>query len=175
MMKTYYESKEKTLFYGLIIIIPLIILVINFTITQPNDPVYVSMLIKFLIGFVVLFAILILTHPAIHLEIYPDHFIYRKGKYTFSSKWSDVHVIAFQQVKRFNPTAFFIDSAHGTTGLIETRILRSKDAPNEKVHLLDLVNELEAVSGKKIKWGDKSVKKYSNVNFTDLLKSQGIK
>lgn len=172
--KVYYESKKRALAYGLIVFIPLILMILSEFYYESSNSVYIATLIKLVVIFGVIFYIFIIHYPTSYLEINNEGFIYKKGKLDIQSKWSEVNTIAFQNVPEpISPiSAFVISSVQGKTKLIETKVLKLKDNENKKIILLDFVSELQAMSGKEIKWGEVSTGVYSNIGFLNLLLSE---
>ncbi len=177
-IKTYFESKMRALLHSLIIFVPLVLIVFNELFFSKNDSLYVFNLVLGLIVFAIIFIIIIYFIPTGKLEIYDDSFTYKRGTFVITSNWSEVNAIVFQNSRgKYNagkiPSALFFDTTHGMTKLIDTTILKSQES-GLYVDLESFINEIEGISGKKIKWGEISTKKYSDVNFTDFLKGSGI-
>lgn len=177
-LKTYVETKSRALLYGSIIFVPMIIIALHDAVSVRNDPLYASNFIWRVIVFLIIFGLIVYFLPSAKLKVYKDRFSYTRGKLSLESSWSEVHTIAFQIHRGRHggaviPTAFLIETAHGVTKLIDTKILKSKES-NQYVDLPNFVRELESISNKEITWGETSTKRYRKVSFVNYLKGQGL-
>ncbi len=170
--KIFFESKIKAALYGSIVFIPLLAIIVSETVFNPAEPLYAKSLAMFALPFLVLFVIFFIAYPPSTLELYDDRFVYRKGRRVFGASWPDVTLIAFQSSRRGIPRSFVIRTNDKSTKLISTNLLRLKNSSDHGLNLVDFVTDLESISGKKVKWGDTSVDRFSEVGFLELLKGE---
>ncbi len=177
--KIFFESKKKAVLKGSIVGIVLVLGVLNTIFQQGIDQIYVQTLTILLGIFLLCFILFIKLHPTAILEIYDDHFVYIKGHKRILAHWSEVNLIAFQinLVRAIGvigvplPSAFIIRTKDESTHLIETSILKLQGDKRYRLELVSFVEYLEQLSGQKVKFGDISMNKFSEVNFLDKLKN----
>lgn len=176
--KFYYESKKRTLFLSSFLLIPYLGVSLYYTYLHALDLIYAVSFLKGLIAVFILFFLFLYFYPAATLQIFQDHFVYKKGKYDLSAKWSEVKAISFQlsaaSTPSVLPSALLIFTEKGTTKLIETKTLRRKDARNSKINLIEFVRELGALSGKKVLLRGMITGQFSKASFEDYAKGLGL-
>ncbi len=177
--KIFFESKKKAVLKGSVVGIVLVLGVLNTIFQQGIDQIYVQTLTILLGIFLLCFILFIKLYPTAILEIYNDHFVYIKGHKRILAHWSEVNLIAFQinlvRVRGVGgvplPSAFIIRTKDESTHLIETSILKLQGDKRYRLELVSFVEYLEQLSGQKVKFGDISINKFSEVNFLDMLKN----
>ncbi len=98
--------------------------------------------------------------------------VYKKGKKFINANWNEVTLIAFQNPSNRKNTFndFVIKAGDKQTDLISINILKLQNNKDFKFNIIEFVEYLEEVSDKKVKFGDISFNKYSDINLLDYLK-----
>jgi hypothetical protein len=159
--KTYFESKVKALVMPTLVVILLLGYGFYKEIGKPESILTPYFFAEIIIVLIII-ACFLYFYPTATLEIYQDHFVYKKGKKILSAKWPEVDRITFQIARGRRggggtPHAFFIVTSSDRTKLIDTSIMKLKDG---KFNSKEFVNELKTLSGKELTIGD-----YSTNNF----------
>ena len=150
--KTYYESKKYALLLGFVFMIGLVIQVV---VELGNFPGQFSFLLFYHIVLVAVIGLLFWIYPIAKLTIYADHFEFQKGKFSLVAHWSEVKYISLS-IK--DKATLFIETEHGTTKLIDTRILKIKDGEiSRPVSREEIIKTLQSLSGKEVVFGDISL------------------
>jgi hypothetical protein len=158
--KIYYESKIKTGFRVLLVLLLMFAIPFYKEIGSPQS-IYLTQFPIYLLVFIVVFGIIFYLLPSGILEIYPDHFVYRKGKFEISALWSEVERITFQKGMARGtsgaPHSFFIVTQKGKTKLIDFSILATK---NSSFNSKEFFDELKNLFGKEFTIGDYNLETY---------------
>ena len=150
--KTYYESKKYALLLCLVFLIGLVIQVV---VELGDFPGQFSFLLFYYLALVVVIGLLFWIYPIAKLTIYTDHFEFQKGRFSLVAQWSEVKYISLS-IK--DKATLFIETEHGTTKLIDTRILKIKDGKNfRSVSKEEIIKALQSLSGKEVIFGDISL------------------
>ncbi len=159
--KIYLESRKKSVFFGVVIFT--VVFSIFFHQIYGEEGFWYTV-----VGWSITALVLVLVaviHPKGRLELFDDHFVYKKGNLTISSPWTMVRFAAFQRsASRFGllsaspSTSFFFDTDNGLTGLIDTAILELESG--EKFEKSKFVEEIEKFTGRSMVLGDISTRHY---------------
>ncbi len=156
--KVYWESKKYALFLGLAFMIGL---AIKAVVEAGNIPGQFPFLLSYYLVLVAVIGLLFWIYPIAKLALYADHFEFQRGRFSLTARWSEVKYIALS-VK--DKTSLFIETEHGTTKLIDTRILKIKDGQTYRpVSREEIVKTLQSLSGKEVVFGDISLAQHKKL------------
>lgn len=156
--KTYSESKKYALFLGLALMAGLAITAI---IKIGNIPGQFYFLLSYYFVLIVVIGLLFWIYPIAKLTIYTDHFEFQKGKFSLIARWSEVKYISLS-IK--DKATLFIETEHGTTKLIDTRILKIEDGETSRpVSREEIIKTLQSLSGKEVVFGDISLAQHKKI------------
>lgn len=156
--KTYSENKRYALFLGSSLMVGLAIKVV---VEIGNIPVQFYFLLSYYFVLIAVIGLLIRIYPIAKLTIYTDHFEFQKGKFSLIARWSEVKYISLS-VK--DNATLFIETEHGTTKLIDTRILKIKEGGTSRpVSREEIIETLQSLSGKGMVFGDISLAKHKKL------------
>lgn len=159
--KVYYESRKKSVFFGAVIF-AIIFSILFHQIYGKEGFLYT------IVGWSITALILILVsaiYPKGRLELFDDHFVYKRGRLTVSSPWAMIKFAAFQRsasrfglLSAYPSTSFFFDTDNGVTNLIDTALLKLESG--ESFEKAKLIEEIEKLTGKPMVLGDISTRQY---------------
>ena len=142
------ESKREAFFFGMFFIASYVIALVIWADKHGG----LLQFIPYLVVVVFIVGIILWLYPVSTLSIYEDRFEYRKGKFLLVSKWSDVKYVA---VSPRDISSFFIETLHGTTKLMDARILRVKDIKGSRLFSREeLMAILKNLTNKEAIYGD---------------------
>ncbi|MEK7213650.1 MAG: hypothetical protein AAB637_00835 [Patescibacteria group bacterium] len=169
--KIYYESKTKVFLWIFVFLVIFLGVIIYHEYINTSDSLLTP---TFLMGVIISLTItgfVLYFYPVATIEIYSDHFTYKKGNKSLYSSWPDVKHLVAQMDKGLGAgliTSIFIDSINGKTDLIDIRMIKS-NVCNKKEDK-KLIAEIELLSKKILEYGDLSTLKYTGVPVSEDYK-----